>query len=65
MKLNFSANCLDLVHISWKNCKMIKRKAMEESLSPLDLAMNLSIAFFVIIASSYTLSSVYYHLLNR
>lgn len=65
MKNLSSASCLDLFHVGWQNYKIIKKRALDSESNHSSLLTSLSIAFFVIISSSYALSSVYYYLLFR
>lgn len=50
---------IKLGHINWKQYNIIKKKAMEQEFSWSGLVLSLSIAFFVVIFSAYTLSSIY------
>ena len=50
---------IKLSHINWKQYNLIKKKAMEQEFSWSGLVLSLSIAFFIVIASAFLLSSFY------
>ncbi len=50
---------IKLSHINWKQYNLIKKKAMEQEFSFTGLILSLSIAFFIVIAAAYILSSFY------
>lgn len=58
-KINANANSLNFEHIGWKYYKQIKKKAMEQEFSWTGLFLSLSIAFFIVVISSFSLSFLY------
>ena len=53
------ANGFEFAHIGWKYYHNIKKKAMEQEFSWTGLILSLSIAFFIVIATSVTLGWLY------
>ena len=58
-KINANANSLNFEHIGWKYYKQIKKKAMEQEFSWSGLMISLSIAFFIVVVSSFSLSLLF------
>jgi len=50
---------LDFAHTGWKYYNIIKKKAMEQKFSLSGLVVSLSIAFFVVVSTAYSLSLLY------
>lgn len=50
---------LKIEHAGWKYYNIIRKKAMEQEFSMSGLIVSLSIAFFIVIATSYSLSLMY------
>jgi len=57
--INTRADGLNFEYIGWKYYNQIKKKAMEQKFSWSGLIISLSIAFFVVIVSSYSLNILY------
>ena len=54
-----NAQNIDISRIGWRYYNHIKKKAMEQEFSWTGLVLSLSIAFFIVIASSICLSFLY------
>lgn len=54
--LTSKVNGLNFSHIGWRYYNQIRKKAMEQEFSQFGLLINLSIAFFIVIASAFCLS---------
>ncbi|KKR14468.1 MAG: hypothetical protein UT42_C0028G0003 [Candidatus Falkowbacteria bacterium GW2011_GWA2_39_24] len=65
MKSLSNATTFDIFQISWRNYKTIRSKALETDKGLMGLIISLTIAFFVVIISSYILAMVYYYFLNK
>jgi len=57
--VNIQADNFDFNHIGWKYYKQIKKKAMEQEFSWSGLLVSLSIAFFVVVITAFTLNLTY------
>src|SRR4030042_1267834 len=50
---------LDFGHLGWKYYHTIKKKAMEQEFSWSGLVISLSIAFFIVILTAFSLNTIY------
>jgi len=59
MQNNLKSSSLDIAtfgQLTWASCNKIKHKAMQQEFSWSGFIVSLSIAFFVVVSSSYSIS---------